>query len=212
MNQPGLIPDRTEFLLGKVDINPGDEIARQILICERAGCTIAGIACNTAHAPLIFERIREVLKEEKSMIKLVNAIDEMVKYSEENLVQGEKIGILNTTGSYMNKLHSGPLRKAGFEIVDIGLEKQKKLIHEAIYHPDWGIKVQANPASDETLTRLQDAINFYRQNGAGAVVLACSEISLVINQIDCQGLNQIKPMNILARSLLESYLSEDQTL
>ncbi|MCD6346335.1 MAG: aspartate/glutamate racemase family protein [Bacteroidales bacterium] len=210
MNQPALIPDRTEFLLGKVKENPGDEIARQILLCERAGCTVAGIACNTAHTPLIFNRIKEVLVNENSTIRLINVIDEMINYTLSNIRMNNKIGILGTTGSYLNHLHTAPLGRAGYEIIDIGLEKQEKLIHEAIYNQEWGIKVISDPAGGEAIKRIQSAINFYYQNGAGAVVLACSEISLISGQIDYKGMIQIKPMNILAEALVEVYQHDNQ--
>ena len=207
MNQPSRIPDRTDFLLGKVKENPGDEIARQIITCERAGCTVAGIACNTAHAPEIIGRIREVLEKENSRIMLVHAIDEMVKYVVDNLPEQAKIGILSTTGSYLKRLHAGPLEMKGFEIIDIGLENQEKLIHEAIYNPEWGIKHCADPVGEEALQRLQTAIDYYREKSAGAIVLACSEISLVIDHLDYSGLKLIKPMTVLARALIRTETS-----
>ncbi len=202
MNQPGQIVDRTEFLMGKVDINPGEEIAKQILILEKAGCTVCGIACNTAHAPAIFDRIVEVLEENDSKIKLVHAIKEMVGYSKVNLNHGETIGILGTTGSYVNKLHTIPLVKAGFKVIDPGSEMQKEMIHQSIYHPEWGIKAQSDPPDSECLLRLQETIDFYKHNGATALVLGCSEISLVIDHLDTEGLFQIRPMTVLAGVLV----------
>ncbi len=202
MNQPGRIVDRTEFLLGKVEENPGDEIAKQILSLEKAGCTVAGIACNTAHAPAIFNKIKEILKESDSKIKLVHAIEEMVKYVLANIGIGEKIGILGTTGSYLNKLHEKPLIDAGFQVIDTGLDMQEELIHQSIYHPVWGIKAKPDPPESECLLRLQETVDFFRQNGAGALVLGCSEISLVIDHLDTEGLVQIRPMTILAGALV----------
>lgn len=145
MNQPQKVVDRTEYLLGKVDVNPGVELARQILILEKAGCTVAGIACNTAHTPRIFNEILNGLDQAGSKIRLIHAIEEMAKYAAEKLGNGEKIGILGTTGSYLNKLHEAPLRVAGFEFIDPGIEMQEKMIHEAIYHPEWGIKTHPEP-------------------------------------------------------------------
>ncbi len=204
MNQPGQIVDRTEFLLGRVKENPGDEIAGQILTLEKAGCTVVGIACNTAHAPVIFDRILELLNRANSGIRLIHAIDEMVNYTRMNLKPREKIGILGTTGSYLNKLHENPLLEAGFQVIDPGLNQQEEIIHQTIYHPEWGIKVCSGPASRETLRSLQTAINFFRNEGAGALVLGCSEISLVIDELDCDGLVQIRPMTILAEALVGS--------
>ena len=204
MNQPGQIVDRTEFLLGNEDVNPGDEIAKQIVSLEKAGCTVCGIACNTAHAPVIFDRIVEVLEEHACKIKLVHAIEEMVKYAVGSITVGEKIGVLGTTGSYLNKLHRNPLITAGFEVIDTGPEMQEELIHEAIYNPEWGIKTNPDPPKSECLLRLQEAIDFYRLRGASALVLGCSEISLVIDHLDTEGLFQIRPMTVLAGRLVEA--------
>ena len=202
MNQPWRIVDRTEFLMGHVKENPGDEIARQILSLEKAGCTVAGIACNTAHAPAIFNRITEILNNSDSKIKLVHAIEEMVKNTEDKLEPDARIGILGTTGSYLNKLHANPLRKSGFHIIDPGLEMQEEMIHKAIYHSEWGIKTRPDPPDSECLLRLQEVVDYFRQNGASALVLGCSEISLVIDHLDTNGLFQIRPMTALAGELV----------
>jgi len=210
MNQPGKIVDRTEFLLGKVDVNPGDEIARQILLLEQSGCTVAGIACNTAHAPAIFDRIMEILGKAGSSIKLIHAIGETVRHASRELENGSRIGILGTTGSYQFKIHGIPLRKAGLEVIDQGMEIQEELIHQAIYHPEWGIKAQDNPPKKECLDHLQKAVDFYRGQGASALVLGCSEISLVIDRIDTEGLLQIRPMTVLAGALVDAIRPKSQ--
>jgi aspartate racemase len=206
INQPGKVVDRTEYLMGRTDVNPGDEIGKQILTLEKAGCTITGIACNTAHAPPIFNRILEVLKKESSKIRIVHAIDEVAKYARKKLTLGEKIGILGTTGSYMIKLHEGPLDKSGFKVVDPGTKRQEELIHMAIHHTDWGIKCKPDPPAEQCLDRLQKAIDFYRSEGAIALLLGCSEITLVIDHLDTDGLIQIRPMTILAEALVGALL------
>jgi aspartate racemase len=208
MNQSARIVDRTEYLLGKVEENPGDEIANQILTLEKAGCTVAGIACNTAHAPAIFDRTKKILDEAGSKIHLLNVIDEMLKYSKSHLKEGEKIGILGTTGSYLIKLHEVPLQNSGFVVIDPGLEMQEEMIHKSIYHPEWGIKAKPDPPASECLLRLQVAIDFYRLGGATALVLGCSEISLVIDNLDTEGLFQIRPMTVLAREIIINFKTQ----
>ncbi len=204
MNQPGEILDRTEYLMGQVDQNPGLAIAAQLLTLEKAGCTLAGIACNTAHAPRIFDCILVELTKNNSRIKLLHAIEEMTRHAQEQLPEGAKIGILGTTGSYLNKIHATPLLRAGFELIDPGIDRQTDDIHQAIYHPEWGIKASAHPTG-ECLEHLQQAIDFYRQQEAHCLLLGCSEISLVIDSLDTRGLTQLRPMTILARSLVNAY-------
>lgn len=57
---PNKILDRTEYLEGKVNENPGKAMGDIALQLERAGATIAAAPCNTAHADEIFARWKNV--------------------------------------------------------------------------------------------------------------------------------------------------------
>jgi len=72
MSFPRHIVDRTAFLEGVTDINPGFSIAAVIQKLERAGASIAGISCNTSHCPRIFEIIVRELRKQNSSIQLLN--------------------------------------------------------------------------------------------------------------------------------------------
>ena len=60
ISTPELIEDRTDFLLGENEKNPAYSIYCNLRDLEKLGATVAGIACNTAHAP----KIRNVFVEE----------------------------------------------------------------------------------------------------------------------------------------------------
>ena len=60
------IEDRTEYLIGKVKINPAYAIAEVLLKLQDVGVTVAGIPCNTAHSSKIFSVIQTELKKNKS--------------------------------------------------------------------------------------------------------------------------------------------------
>lgn len=204
MNQPERIFDRTDFLLGKNKENPGNEIARQILVCEKAGCTVAGIACNTAHAPEIFNEMLRVLDRENSKIKVINVIDETIRFITQlfrsNSSQPVSIGILATTGTYLTKLYETPLEEAGFKVVDPG-ERRQEIIHDAIYNSQYGIKAKSNPVDPRVVASLNEVISFYRSKGIAALLFGCTEITLVENMLNTSDLKIIKPMDILAQVL-----------
>ena len=63
LSMPSSIPDRTEYLVGEVDENPGKPIAEVLVQLDRAGATVAGIPCNTAHVEKIFGLILEVIRD-----------------------------------------------------------------------------------------------------------------------------------------------------
>jgi aspartate racemase len=73
---PEQINDRTEYLLKKSGPNPADSIARILITMESVGVKIAGMACNTAHAPNIFNSVEHHLAKKKSQIKLLNMVTE----------------------------------------------------------------------------------------------------------------------------------------
>ena len=74
---PHLIEDRTAFLLGKSQNNPGiilSEIAMKLI---EQGATAIGMPCYTAHSPKI---ISEIMKRIPKHIIFVNMIEKVVEH------------------------------------------------------------------------------------------------------------------------------------
>ena len=59
---PDTVPDRTLYLLGKNSDNPAYAIADQFEKMSKMGVTLAVMACNTAHAPPIFDVVLQLLE------------------------------------------------------------------------------------------------------------------------------------------------------
>lgn len=79
---PQRIPDRTEYLLGHITDNPARAIVAQLRLLADAGATVAGIPCNTAHAPAIFDVIREGVGAFERPLRLLHMIDETARRSD----------------------------------------------------------------------------------------------------------------------------------
>ena len=78
---PHLIGDRTNFLLGKSQINPGTaiaEISRRLIM---QGASIIGMPCNTAHSKVI---LNEIIKNIPKNIFFINMVEKTVKYINKN--------------------------------------------------------------------------------------------------------------------------------
>ena len=60
---PEQIPDRGAFLFGRTDVNPADAIVDIVRRLETIGVLVAGIPCNTAHAPPIFDAVVTALRD-----------------------------------------------------------------------------------------------------------------------------------------------------
>lgn len=199
---PSKIKDRTEYLLGEVDENPGYSIAKIISDLEKSGATVVGIPCNTAHAPEIFSLVIEELHKQGSHIELLHMINETIDFIKVNYPQFSKIGVLSTTGAYRQKIYSNALKDNGFEAVVPTLDLQENCVHPAIYHPEYGIKSKSNPFHPDAKKNLAIAINYLKENGAEAVILGCTEIPLVITTKEVNGMIAINPTNVLARKLI----------
>lgn len=205
---PSKIMDRTEYLIGNIPENPGYAIAKIILDLEKAGATMVGIPCNTAHSPEIFVLILKELNANGSQIRLLHMINETIDFIKVHYPQFSKIGVLSTTGTYKQKIYSSALESHGFITVTPTLEMQEELVHPAIYHPEYGIKSQSNPFHPQATENLESAMDYLKENGAEAVILGCTEIPLVITTAKVNGMVAINPTNVLARKLIESIDSE----
>ncbi len=196
------IEDRTQYLIGKVKINPGLAIVEVLLQLEKTGATIAGIPCNTAHSEKIFNVIQLGLEKAKSNIKVLNMIDETVFFIARNYTNITKVGVLSTTGTYNSNIYPSSLRSKGYEVIVPSQEMQENLIHPAIYHPVYGIKAESNLIHPQARENLLKGISYLKEQGAQAVILGCTEIPLVIKEPKINDLITIDPTNVLARALI----------
>ena len=197
------IEDRTEYLLGKVKINPALAIVEVLHKLELIGSTIAGIPCNTAHSKKIADAIQLELEKSKSRIKLLNMIDETVLFIASNYPDITKIGVLSTTGTYKSKLYASALRLKGYEAIVPPLEMQENTIHPAIYDKVYGIKTISNPIHPQARQNLLEGCSYLEEQGAELVILGCTEIPLAITESKINNMITVDPTNILARALIK---------
>lgn len=202
LSMPSIIEDRTEFLIGNVKVSPAFAIVKVLLKLEKAGATIAGIPCNTAHSEKIFKVIQHELKRAKSQIKLLNMIDETVLFIASNYPNVSKIGVLSTTGTYKSKLYASSLTSKGYDVIVPPLDMQEDLIHPAIYHKTYGIKTISNPIHPQARENLLLGISYLKEQGAEIAILGCTEIPIAITESKVNDVITVDPTNILARALI----------
>ena len=198
------IDDRTEYLTGKINRNPGIAIAEVLLKLKNVGATVAGIPCNTAHADEIFTTIKNELSKQSNTIKVLNMIEETASCIALNYPHVSKVGVLSTTGTYNSKIYPTALHKMGFEVLVPPMEMQEDLIHPAIYHSTYGIKTISNPIHSQAKANLLEGFQYLKEQGAEAVVLGCTEIPLAFNEERLNDMILIDPTTILARALIQN--------
>lgn len=199
------IQDRSAFLFDETTENPAlaiAEVARQL---DGLGATVAGLPCNSAHAPPIFDAVEAQLCASGHQIRLLHMIEEAARFAREHVNGIRRIGALSTLATHRLGLYRDAIEAAGFVAV-MPDEDQARLVHRAIYDADYGIKAQSSPVTDAAHGLLLDAIAHLRDKGAGAVMLGCTELPLAVSESIIDETLIIDPTLALARALIrETY-------
>jgi aspartate racemase len=201
-SMPGEIVDRTAYLLGKSFINPAYCIAKLILKLEQSGVSTVGIACNTAHSPEIFNVLLNELMKSKSRVEIINMINETIRIIKSKLQKGQKVGVLCTSGSYKANVFQKSLCEAGITPELLEFERHHFLVHDAVYNATYGIK-SSSQLFQQALGKLNLAIEELKKKGVKGIILGCTEIAMVEEQLDLNGLISFNPSDILARTLIQ---------
>lgn len=198
---PGPIPDRTEYLLGQVTENPAQAIVAQLRLLADAGATVAGIPCNTAHAPAIFDVISAGVGGFARPLRLLHMIDETADYLAAHYSGLRAVGVLSTTGTWRTRLYPAALEPRGYRVVTPDEALQGRSIHPAIYDPAYGVKAVGRVMA-QARANLEQGIAALRAQGAEAIILGCTEMPLVFPERAFAELPLIDPTLILARALI----------
>lgn len=206
LNYPERIIDRSTFLFGETDLNPALAMADILRQLESVGATVAGIPCNTAHAPAILDVIQEELDRTGHSIRIIHMIEETAMFMREHMPQVETVGTLSTLAVYDLGLHRKPLEAAGFDVVVPEARIKEELVNRTIFDTEFGLKAQTNPVTDKAKQNLVTAIDHLVEHGADAVVLGCTELPLAPMVEERSDVLLVDPAEILARALIrETY-------
>ena len=201
------IPDRTEFLMGKINTNPAEGMARTFLLADEILKTkkysaVGGVTCNTFHSPRIFNLFLDILSETNSGINILNMIEETGKFIRNNYSGLKKIGLMSTTGTRKTLVYQQILESFGFDIVQVS-ENEQDALHEVIYNLDWGIKA-VSPVTSKARQRFLAYANELTEKNVGAIILGCTEIPLALPEKEINGVPLIDPVYVLARELIKN--------
>ena len=156
------IPDRTEYILDHSKPNPLPEIIRIGKKLEEAGADYLCMPCITAH------NFAKTLEQEFTH-PFINIVEETAAYLNNKGIT--KAGIMATDGTVHSGLFQKAFEKYGIEPVIPSPEMQKNVMH-IIYQ-----NVKANIPAE--LDRFESVEKELKANGAQAIILGCTELSLV---------------------------------
>lgn len=212
ISAPAGIADRTRFLKGEIQENPAQgalEVIEMLELLSREKIKrtiVAGVPCNTFHAPPIFGELQRLMQEAGiENVQVLHMIDEVVSSIAREYPTLKKIGLLSTTGTRQQRIYHDRLETAGLSVIEVAEPVQDDL-HETIYHPEWGIKAVSNPVSETALRRFESYADHLIEQGAEAIILGCTEIPLALSGTHYKDTPLIDPMEALAQALVRHAL------
>jgi aspartate racemase len=195
------IPDRTPFLRGETSENPAHEILHSMLMLYQFGAQVLCVPCNTAHAPPIWDMVQEGLQRGAPDAELLHIIELTAEHVVRKHASVSHVGILATCATIASELYQRALAHRNIHSV-VPSEATQRRVEEAIFHPQWGIKAQSDPVTDEATKVLQAAAVRMIADGAEAVVLGCTEIPLALTGTDLKGFPLIDATTLMAREAI----------
>ena len=202
ISYPGRIPDRATWLADPAAPSPLPAMLEVLRRLDDAGCSVAGVPCNTAHAPALFDRLLDGLAADGRDLRLVHIVDAIVARVAELAPGAGTVGVLATSSSVQNRLHEVGLEAAGMHAVVPDAEHQDG-VQASIYGP-WGLKAQSAPPDDRARQALLDAADHLVARGADAVILGCTELPLAVPDAERGGVPFVNSTRALARALIRA--------
>ncbi len=203
ISYPGRVPDRATWLADRAAPSPVPGMLEVLRRLDDAGCAVAGVPCNTAHAPALFERLEDGVLADGRDLRLVHIVDAIVERLAEVAPDARRVGVLATSASIEHRIHEVGLEAAGVDAVVPDAEHQAR-VQEAIYGRAWGLKAQSDPPDPRARAALLDAADALVAGGAEAVILGCTELPLAVPEADRGGVPFVNSTRALARALIRA--------
>lgn len=181
------VPDRTASILTGNTEPMYQRLLADARLLEECGCTVIAIPCNTSH--YFVDRIQQEIG-----IPILHMIRETAA-TLAGRCPGGVIGVMATDGTVQTGLYQKALTERGLTPWTPPADIQKEVMHQIYDRVKKGL-----PWDQESWGRIEAA---YRQAGCAAVVLACTELSVI--KAD-EGLEDwyVDPMETLARKVIET--------
>ncbi|MFS0820293.1 aspartate/glutamate racemase family protein [Bacillus sp. 1P02SD] len=181
------IPDRTSAIVGKGP-SPLPFMIESAKRLETAGADWIAIACNTAH--FYVDDIQASVK-----IPLMNMPKETVRFIEK--IGFKTMALLATDGTMATNLYQESLHERGIAVLE-----PDKLTQENVMEGIYAVKSGKLEKGKKLLLQASKTVI---DQGAEAIIAACTEIPLVLTEVD--GIKVIDPTEILAKKIVEFSLA-----
>lgn len=178
------IPDRTEYILDNRKPNPLPMMVADAQKLQNDGADYIVIPCNTAH--YFFDAIQKSVS-----VPIINILEETVCYAEKTVPNLKCLGILATEGTVISGAYQNIIRKHGLDYRVPSEEDQKSLMH-IIYD-----QVKAGERVD--ICEFLRIVGELKKAGSDAVILGCTELSVIKKDFNLSRHDIVDSMECLAR-------------
>ncbi|HSF97224.1 MAG TPA: amino acid racemase [Ornithinibacter sp.] len=185
--QHGSIPDRTAYLLGHGE-SPEPSLVADVVALERAGAHFVAVPCNTAVVWL--EQMRAAVG-----IEVLDTVGESVSAAQRAVPGLARLGVLATDGTLLGGTYSAAAASVGIDLIVPDPDVQREVM--AIVYD--GVKA-GMPVSR---SRFDAVVEHVRGLGAEAVVLGCTELSVLHGQLGIDDPTIVDSIDSLARRVIE---------
>ncbi|GBQ80585.1 aspartate racemase [Gluconacetobacter johannae DSM 13595] len=189
------IPDRSSSIIDSTVPSPLPMLRDYALRLQHAGATAIVIPCNTAHH--FYDQIAGCVT-----IPILHIVDAVREELDENTdLRSCGVAIMATAGTLRSRFYERKLTQAGYGCI-VPTETEQHLVDRTIQLIKGGQSEMAKPFAIQ-------AVQSFRQRGAGSVILGCTELPLIKEVFD-DILPHVDSTKALARHCIR-YISERTT-
>lgn len=177
------IPDRTAYIVGDSDESPGPVMAEDARQLERAGAKFIAVPCNTAQA--FQDEVAAAVD-----IPVIDIVAVTVEAAMAAVPGLTTLGILATDGTLRARTYHDAAETAGLTPVapdDVVQKDVMSMIYDGVKA---GMPVER--------ARFDAAVAHLRSKGAGAIVLGCTELSILQTDLEVDEPDVIDSLDSLA--------------
>jgi aspartate racemase len=167
------IPDRTKAILSG-GTNPGEEMGKSLRRLVAAGAHEIVMTCNTAHH--FAGEMQKIIDDENLGVNIIHIVDATMKLLDVQAPNAEKVGLLATSGTVTTGIYQSKAVDRQWLVPDEATQEDQ--VMSGIYE---GVK--ANDFEGGA-AKLKQAAQELADAGADAILLACTEIPLVLRTGD----------------------------
>ncbi len=189
-------PGRTRALLAGGE-SPAAHLSHYARLLEAAGADALFVACNTAHA--FHAEVQRGLG-----IPWVHLMELVAEAARAGRPAGARIGLLATDGTLRAGLYHRALERRG--LVPLAPDPDGPVqaeVRAAIEDPASGIKATGAEVSGAARRRLASAARWCVDQGAEAVILGCTEVSVGLTPEGFDAAPLLDPLAVAADALLD---------